>query len=90
MWMAKADDRGLAGSKWFDEYAAPRPNRCACLTERSFRVLRKAYVKIARRYEEAPPASAVILEAVAAGHGVSSRALAEFRADAKKRTGKQQ
>ena len=89
-WMAKADERGLAGSKWFDEYTAPRPNRCACLTERGFRVLRKAYVKIARRYEEAPPASAVVLEAVAAGHGVSSRALAEHRANAKKRTRKQQ
>jgi hypothetical protein len=84
-WMDKAADR-LPGTKWFDEYAASRPKRCACLNEHNFQLLRKAYVKIARRYEESPPPSTVLLEAVAAGHRVSSRALAEFRADAKKRT----
>jgi len=89
-WMAKAAERELPVTKWFDEYAVSRPKRCACLNENSFQLLRKAYVKIARRYEESPPPSTVVLEAVAAGHRVSSRALAEFRADAKKRTRKSQ
>jgi hypothetical protein len=85
-WMDRAADRGLPGTTWFDEYTASRPNRCDCLNECNFQLLRKAYVKIARRYEESPAASTVVLEAVAAEHQVSSRALAEFRADAKKRT----
>jgi len=85
-WMEKAAERGLAGTKWFDEYAKSHSKRCDCLNERSFQVLRRAYVKVARRYEDSPPPSAVVLEAAAAEHRVSARALAQFRADAKKRT----
>jgi len=89
-WMDKAAERGIPGSKWFDEYVRSHPNMCSCLSELNFRALRKAYVRIARRYGDSPPPSAVVLEAVAAAHHVSSRALAGFRADARKRSGKSQ
>jgi hypothetical protein len=89
-WMDKAAKRSHSETKWFEEYAASRPRRCPCLDERQFQILRKAKEKIAHRYLETPPPSSVVLEAVAAAHGVSSRALAEFRADARKRAGKSQ
>jgi hypothetical protein len=85
-WMNRAADRGLPSTSWFAEYAGSRSKKCTCLNKRSFQALEKARIRLVSRFEGYPPPSAVVLEAVAAGHRVSSRALAEFRADARKRT----
>jgi len=89
-WIRRADERGLAGTRWFAAYAKTHPDKCTCLTERWFEVLKKGFAKAVRRSEDYPPPSAVVLEAVATEYGVSSRALAEFRADARKRVRKSQ
>jgi len=83
--MQKAEGRNLAEKEWLAEYAKAYPHRCKCLSDRSFQLIRKAFLKIIPQHEDSPPPSAVVLEAIAVGHRVSSRALAEYRADARKR-----
>jgi hypothetical protein len=85
-WMEKKQRQDIVAGKWFAEYAKSHPHRCTCVHHETFKLIRKAYAKVAKRLVDLSPApSVVILEAVATKCGVSSSKLGKYCADTKKK-----
>src|SRR5579884_517929 len=87
-WIIKASQTGAGGS-WAD-FEKVRPKHCSCIRERSFGLLKSALRTVERQDHPGggawPAPSTVLLQAVATAHNVSVRELAQFRADARKRS----